>query len=361
MSKKITFPHVGDYYVAPDYLFRKLGFTTVIPPKTTQKTLNHGVAQSPGEACLPFKCVLGNYLETLKDDDITIVGALGGKRGMCRLRYYGELGRKILKDNNHEVELITIKPNKEFFTSVKRHFPNTRFMDFVKHFYGAVQKLKLVEEARFQSLQLRPFENKLGDSTRLYKKMLPMISDADSIKEIREVKKHIIKSFKNMPRKNRSKVLKIGFVGEFFLMIDQFSTMNIEEYLGNQGVIVYPSMSLSGFMIGSIKQVKFMEKFITTEHKKIEKLAKPYIKNSVGGHGMETVGQVARFAQQGLDGVVHLYPLTCMPEIVATSVMPVVSEDYNIPVLSLCMDEQTGSAGVKTRLEAFVDMIRRKK
>ena len=36
-------------------------------------------------------------------------------------------------------------------------------------------------------------------------------------------------------------------------------------------------------------------------------------------------------------------------------------EDVNIPILSLIMDEQTGKAGYLTRLEAFVDLMRRKK
>ena len=36
-------------------------------------------------------------------------------------------------------------------------------------------------------------------------------------------------------------------------------------------------------------------------------------------------------------------------------------EDVNLPILSLIMDEQTGKAGYITRLEAFVDLMRRKK
>ena len=36
-------------------------------------------------------------------------------------------------------------------------------------------------------------------------------------------------------------------------------------------------------------------------------------------------------------------------------------EEHDIPILSLVMDEQTGKAGYITRLEAFVDLMRRKK
>ena len=36
-------------------------------------------------------------------------------------------------------------------------------------------------------------------------------------------------------------------------------------------------------------------------------------------------------------------------------------ENCDIPILALIMDEQTGRAGYITRIEAFVDLMRRKK
>ena len=36
-------------------------------------------------------------------------------------------------------------------------------------------------------------------------------------------------------------------------------------------------------------------------------------------------------------------------------------EDCEIPILPLILDEQTGRAGYITRIEAFVDLMRRKK
>ena len=38
-----------------------------------------------------------------------------------------------------------------------------------------------------------------------------------------------------------------------------------------------------------------------------------------------------------------------------------VSKEENIPVLSLVLDEQTGKTGYITRIEAFVDLVKRKK
>ena len=43
------------------------------------------------------------------------------------------------------------------------------------------------------------------------------------------------------------------------------------------------------------------------------------------------------------------------------NIFPTMREDHEIPILTLIMDEQTGKAGYITRLEAFVDLMRRKK
>ncbi|MFO7819528.1 MAG: CoA protein activase, partial [Halanaerobacter sp.] len=85
----------------------------------------------------------------------------------------------------------------------------------------------------------------------------------------------------------------------------------------------------------------------------------PYLNHEVGGHGLETIGETVLYAQDNYDGVIHLSPFTCMPEIIAKSILPGLSKDLAMPVLSITVDEHTGEAGVVTRLEAFVDLLKR--
>ena len=59
------------------------------------------------------------------------------------------------------------------------------------------------------------------------------------------------------------------------------------------------------------------------------------------------------------DGLVHLEPFGCLPETMARNIMPSTKEQ--LPVLNIIYDEHTGKAGVINRLEAFVDMIYRRK
>lgn len=76
---------------------------------------------------------------------------------------------------------------------------------------------------------------------------------------------------------------------------------------------------------------------------------------------MENTGRIIDFGEKGYDGVIHLMPFGCLPELITRSMIPKLSEQYDMPILSVSMDEQTGEANLQTRLEAFVDLCRSKK
>ena len=62
-----------------------------------------------------------------------------------------------------------------------------------------------------------------------------------------------------------------------------------------------------------------------------------------------------------MDGAIQIFPMGCMPEIVAKSILPTVSREKNLPVLTLVVDEMTGEAGYMTRIEAFTDLLERRR
>ena len=68
-----------------------------------------------------------------------------------------------------------------------------------------------------------------------------------------------------------------------------------------------------------------------------------------------------RGVKNNFDGFIHLLPFTCMPEIVAGSILPTIEKEQNIPIMSLVLDEMTGEAGFLTRIEAFIDLVRKRR
>jgi predicted nucleotide-binding protein (sugar kinase/HSP70/actin superfamily) len=152
-------------------------------------------------------------------------------------------------------------------------------------------------------------------------------------------------------------VLKIGLVGEIYTLLEPFANLDVERKLGSLGVEVDRSIYLSQWVndhlfMGLVKGIRSSSLYI--------KSASPYLRHFVGGHGQETLGAAVYYHNRGYDGIIQILPFTCMPEIVAQSVLPGFSRDTGMPVMTLIVDEQTGESGYLTRLEAFVDLLMEK-
>lgn len=61
-----------------------------------------------------------------------------------------------------------------------------------------------------------------------------------------------------------------------------------------------------------------------------------------------------------VDGVIHLTAFGCGPDAVADKLLELECARNGTPYLTLAIDECTGEAGLQTRVEAFVDMLRRR-
>ena len=105
---KISFPHMGNYYIPVNYLISNTTKQEVIiPPKITRKTIELGSKYSPDFVCCPFKYNLGNYIEALEQGANILLQAGGG----CRYGYYAELQEQILKDLGYNFEFINFIEN----------------------------------------------------------------------------------------------------------------------------------------------------------------------------------------------------------------------------------------------------------
>ena len=91
------------------------------------------------------------------------------------------------------------------------------------------------------------------------------------------------------------------------------------------------------------------------------KRGKKYIKYHLGADASGTIVKSLDVAKKGFDGILHLKSFGCTPEISAMSILPKISDEYNIPILYFSFDAEDNEVGVDTRLEAFYDMIKSKK
>lgn len=358
---KVTFPHMGNIYIPLKTFLETLGIEVVVPPPCNQKTLRLGVKNSPEFACLPLKINIGNYIEALEKGADTII--MAGGIGPCRFGYYAEVQRQILADLGYDVEMVVLEPPQGHLIGIIKKLGALIQID--KHSPAQItfaaklawQKALVLDELDKRACEIRPKEKSPGLVNETYKKAISLIEEAKDQKELEETKQMIQHLFNNIPIDENKVIPKIGIMGEIYTVLEPFVNLNIEKQLGELGVYARRSIYITDW----VRQNLFPGILKPKNHEKLLDLAKPYVKCFVGGHGQESVAQAVKFYKDHFDGVIQLLPFTCMPEIVAKSVLPQVSKDYSIPVMTLVLDEHSGEAGVRTRLEAFVDMINHNK
>ena len=79
-------------------------------------------------------------------------------------------------------------------------------------------------------------------------------------------------------------------------------------------------------------------------------------------HCNEMTGAAGHYLKDNkIDGLITLTAFGCGPDSLMIERITRKAKRFNKPLLNLTIDEQTGEAGFITRLEAFVDMLFRKK
>ena len=222
-----------------------------------------------------------------------------------------------------------------------------------------IRKIFAIDDLDSALSYYRAREIKFGEAEKNYKKALRMIDKADSTHDLKKAYALALKEIEKTEIDENREVLNVDITGEIFLVNDEFSNQNIERELGKMGVQTRRSLTVGSFLKDAIIPKAFRPP--ETHLQRAERMAKPYLMRDIGGDALECVSDVVFADEKGKDGIIHISPFTCMPEIMSQNIFPTMREDHEIPILTLIMDEQTGKAGYITRLEAFVDLMRRKK
>lgn len=357
---KVVYPHMGHMWICVKAMLEYLGVEVVVPPPSSKKTLQLGVKHGPEFACMPLKLNLGNFIEAAEMGADTMV--MAGGCGPCRFGYYAQVEHAILQDLGYRYNLIVLEPPQkhigELLGKIKHITGNSSWCRVIKGIQFGYRKAKAVDEVERMAHYSRPRELKTGDTDRALQAALREIVHAATPGELPQAREKAVAVMRSVAVDNHRPVVRIGLVGEIYTLLEPFTNLDIERKLGGMGVEVDRSIYLSEWInehlfMGLVKNMR--------TNKPAKQKAVKYLKHFVGGHGLETVGNTILYAEQGFDGVIQLLPFTCMPEIVAQSILPKITADLGIPTMTLIVDEQSGDAGVVTRLEAFVDLLTRKK
>jgi predicted nucleotide-binding protein (sugar kinase/HSP70/actin superfamily) len=355
---KITVPHMGMLALAYTEVLRKYGVDMFPPPLPSMNTLNLGVKHSPEFACLPFKINLGNMIEALRKGANAVL--MPGGSGPCRFGYYGIVQGRILHSLGYEFSL-TLTDNPDSLSDMVKTIHGISEIKSKKQgysvFYLILMKMAVLDGIEAMFHKAKPREINRNEAERAFNDSVRIVERAVTYGELYFAWKQVKKIFGDVRIDRTHRPLKIGVLGEIFLVIEPFANMKIEKRLLDMGVEVVRGVWLSDWLNDRFR----FKPLRRNQYKLAKKWAYPYLKYAAGGESMESVGKTLKFHRDGVDGVVHVMPFTCMPELVAATILNRISGDFGYPVLSLTFDEHVSEANLQTRLEAFVDLLERRK
>jgi len=345
---KASFPNLGyDTYALKTFV-EDLGAEVIMAPPNSRRTIELGSLHSPELICMPYKITLGNMLEALELGADTLFMAAGARK--CRFGYYHYLQERALAHLGKECRFIPVTQYSplDFFFKVMPDIFGVSPLRVMRAVTKMLAKSRLTQEFRQYLNRKRALD--FDGAEKVKPKALAVIERANTLGEIRAARGEVRRLFGlNGVRPQ----VRLGLVGEIYFMIEQSASQEIEKELGKMGAEVVFERSL----YRHIRHLLFSDPTFARS----ERLARRYLAESPGGEAIRTVGEAVHFQQQGLDGVVHIFPFTCMPENIALEALQRLSEETGIPVLSLSFDEHTSRTGLLTRLEAYVELVKRRR
>lgn len=360
---KITFPHLGNTYIIVKSILDDLDAEYVIPPFNSKKALELGTRHTPEMVCLPLKINIGNYIQAYELGANTII--MAGGCGPCRFGYYSQLQQEILKDAGYDMEIITLEVLsgsnggiQELVKKIRSIVPGKASLLKLPTIFGrALSLAKRIDELEMLTFRIRAREQEPGSVDSIYRQFRENALKMSGSKKLALLLKETHDKLGDVKQDINANPLRVGIVGEIYTGIEHSASFGIQERLGSMGVEVERKVTVSNWIIEHmIKKGLHLPRDL-----EYQEAAKPWLGSMIGGHAQETVGHTVLYARQGYDGVIQIFPFSCMPEIVAESLLPIVERELGIPVLTLIIDEMTGEAGYMTRVEAFIDMLEKRR
>ncbi len=344
---KVSFPIIGSYDIPALYLLtHALNVTVIKPPPITSKTINLGVKYSPDFVCTPFKYTLGTMIESIDKGADTLIQLGGG----CRYGYYASLQEKILLDLDYKIKVFNLvtagKPSLRRITKIFKEIDP----DFkkVKLFYYGFITLKMVKYMDKIDDYIREngaFEIEKNSFKNLREEMLKEFSKTKGIINLYKTYKRYLEKLKKIKIQKPDNYLKVGVIGELYTLMEPFANNDLERILMENKISIKRYTTATYLLL---KKKNIMKKVL----KKLK-----IIKYNLGADAADNVYNTKVLCDNNYDGIIHLKSAFCTPEIGVMPIISKIADSKDVPVLFLTFDSSASEVGVRTRLEAFFDML----
>jgi len=303
--------------------FKELGVEVIVSPRTTKKIKFDSVKNAPDEDCYSTKLYFGHTLALKDKVDYLFIPRFGGDHhtyvGCPKFIGLAEVLRSQIPDLP---EIIMPHYNK----AKSGHGKIALFRKAYKVGLKFTKNPIKITKAIFKAIKAHKFYYKtlLIDEETLHKweRSEILLNEPPILVE-------------------NERQLKIALVGHSYVLNDPYSALGIRTLLQEYGVDFITSEQMPKNLID-----KQMDKLDYDLYFLYER---------------EILGTIMHFIEsKTVDGIIHLMIFSCGPDSIAGEIAARLSKrDPVVPLLQLVFDELTAEAGMKTRIEAFFDMLRR--
>jgi predicted nucleotide-binding protein (sugar kinase/HSP70/actin superfamily) len=357
---KLTVPYLGHIDIFLSAMSKKIGPEFIFPPKTSPRTLLLGTKYSPESTCLPFKFILGNFIEALEKGADTI--AMISDHGPCRLGMYDVVMQQILKDLGFKFDWITMDDTRiwsDYFIRFNRERKKrgVSFWESLQAIRFSWKKVRFCESIERMAHKIRPLEVKRGETTRVQTDCFKFIDEASNFRELRLVRQQCLEKFERIEKDDSRRPLKVLITGEGYMVINPHANQDIERRLGEMGVEVTRTVWFTS-QIAFALHLDFLN---SRSKRRAIRASKPYLSHNIGGECNASIGYPILYKKDGYEGAIQLLPFGCMLEAAAKNILVRVSREHEIPVLTFSLNENLSETMIATRLSAFVDLLQKRR
>ena len=313
------------YYPMWKTFFEGLGAEVVVSPPTTQAILSSGSSRVVADTCLPVKVFCGHVLTLVRECDYIFIPAIRSVKSKiynCS-KFLGlpDMTKAVIPESPPILDIdIDINQGK-------------------RELYQAIYKLG--RRFTWNPFKVRQASIAAWQAHLKYKQLMSNhgLTPPQAIERISNTTEVEPKTPSGNPTPNQAT---IALIGHPYLLYD--------EHINHR-------------LIHRLEQAHY--KVLTPEMLTSEGLESA-ITRLIGGaywtYEEEMVGAGGHYLESGADGVIGIMAFGCGPD---SLMMDIVHRRAarlrTTPFMSLTLEEHTAEAGVVTRLEAFLDMIHRKK
>ncbi|MGQ9546653.1 MAG: acyl-CoA dehydratase activase-related protein [Dehalococcoidia bacterium] len=309
------------YFPGWKAFFETLGAEIVVSPPTNKAIFAAGNARTVAETCLPVKLFCGHVISLANKCDCVFVPALrslGGKAYFCS-KFIGlpDMTRALVPESppilDPEVDLN--KRHRSLYQAIHElGFPFSANKSRIKQAVREAEKAHLVYRREMSVNRVTPIQalnETHGDED---------ISHAEPGMSLR---------------------LSIAVIGHPYVIYDDYVTHRLISRLREMGVRVFtPEMAEQGAL------EEAMTKLGSAPHWSFE---------------ADIVGAGEFYLRAKVDGIISVAVFGCGPDSMMIDVVRHRATGSRTPFLHLSLDEHTSEGGLLTRLEAFLDMVKRRR